>query len=137
MALLPLDDRLPTPTFGPVGCEDNTAVTYSMVPTCACLGVRDIGCGISPVGGNVPCFGISVARHDPFVVHAIDGDQLHCGPRATSARFQLPVVQYCMMNQLRDSGVRGVIWGLSVRISLHAGTSDGNNNFGPGCHVSV
>jgi len=37
---------------------------------------------------------MSVARHDPFVVHAIDGDQLHCDPRATLARFPLPVAQY-------------------------------------------
>jgi len=95
---VPYRRRPATPTFGPMGCEDNKycEILYS---TSACLGVRDIGCGISPVGGNVPCFGMSVARHDPLVVHAIDGDQLRRDPRATVtvqslAHFSLPVAQY-------------------------------------------
>lgn len=104
--------RLATPAFGAVGCEDNT-VAYCTQRALALESATSVA-GYHPIGGNVPCFGMSVARHDLFVVHAIDGDQLRCDNRATVtvqslAHFPLPVVQYSMMNQLRDSEVRGVM----------------------------
>jgi hypothetical protein len=65
-----------------------------------------------------------VARHDPFVVHAIDGDQLRCDPWAMVTVRVFHCQWNSMMNQFPDSrmpwGYVGIVG--PVRTSLRAVT---------------